>query len=95
MAKVTSKLQVTIPKVIADKFGIKPGAELDWIPAGDAIRVVPASRERPEEDRELRLRLFDEATARQRRREKGAGKRVSAKDRGWKREDLYRRGRAD
>ena len=91
---MTSKLQVTIPKAIADQFGIKPGAELDWIASGDSIRVVPAASQGPAEDRELRLKLFDEATARQRRREKRASKRPAAKDRGWKREDLYRRGRA-
>ena len=35
MAKVTSKLQLTVPKVIADEYGIKPGDQLDWVPAGD------------------------------------------------------------
>ncbi|MFN9367376.1 MAG: AbrB/MazE/SpoVT family DNA-binding domain-containing protein [Planctomycetia bacterium] len=34
MAKVTSKLQVTIPKAIADAYGIRPGASLDWVPPG-------------------------------------------------------------
>ena len=42
MAKVTSKLQLTVPKVIADEYGIKPGDQLDWVPAGDVIRVIPA-----------------------------------------------------
>ena len=41
MAKVTSKLQLTVPKAIADRYGIRPGDELDWVPAGDAIRVIP------------------------------------------------------
>jgi len=91
MSKVTSKLQVTIPKAIADQFGIGPGNEIDWIPAGDGIRVIPTAKKTGAEDTELRLRLFDEATARQRRRE-SAGKRRRPKDRGWKREDLYRRG---
>jgi AbrB family looped-hinge helix DNA binding protein len=94
MSKVTSKLQVTIPKAIADQFGIKPGAELAWIASGDSIRVVPAAAQKAVEDQELRLKLFDEATARQRRREKRDPKRPAAKDRGWNREDLYRRGRA-
>ena len=91
MSKVTSKLQVTIPNAIADQFGIRPGNEIDWIPAGDGIRVVPMSNQPRAEDAELRLRLFDEATARQRQRD-AAGRRVRPKDRGWNREDLYRRG---
>ncbi|TAK00998.1 AbrB/MazE/SpoVT family DNA-binding domain-containing protein [bacterium] len=39
MSKVTSKLQVTIPKAIAEAYDIHPGSELRWVPAGDAIRV--------------------------------------------------------
>jgi AbrB family looped-hinge helix DNA binding protein len=93
MSKVTSKLQVTIPKVIAEQFGIKPGVELDWVPAGDAIRVVLAARESLASDVELRLKSFDEATARQQEREKAGSRRKRASDRGWKREDLYERGR--
>ena len=42
MPKVTSKLQLTVPKKIADQYGIRPGDELEWIPAGDSIRVEPA-----------------------------------------------------
>jgi AbrB family looped-hinge helix DNA binding protein len=93
MAKVTSKLQVTIPKVIADQFGIKPGVELDWVPAGDAIRVVLPAKKSLAADVELRLKSFDEATARQRRREKAGSRRKRALNRGWKREDLYQGGR--
>jgi len=92
---VTSKLQVTIPKRIADQFAIKPGMDLDWIPAGDGIRVVPAGRKDPGADLTFRLKLFDEATARQRARQAGRAKRRRARHRGWTREDLYRRGRAD
>lgn len=94
MAKVTSKLQVTIPKAIADEYGIKPGIELDWIPSGDTIRVVPASSKTEAEVVKRRLMLFDEATARQAQRERAAGKGRTIKDRGWKREDLYLRGRS-
>lgn len=39
MSKVTSKLQLTLPKVVADQYGIRPGDELQWIPAGEGIRV--------------------------------------------------------
>ena len=39
MPKVTTKLQLTVPKTIADQYGIRPGDELEWIPAGESIRV--------------------------------------------------------
>jgi len=93
MAKVTSKLQVTVPKAIADQYGIRPGDDIDWVPAGDAIRVIPVGLPEPPDDRELRLRLFDQATERHRRRTK-AVKARTAGDRGWSREDLYSRGRS-
>ena len=99
MPKVTSKLQLTVPKTIAEHYGIKPGDELQWIPAGETIRVIPSKRRRSERELTLkdRLRIFDEATERQRRREaaRAAIARGVAKDRGWQREDLYTRGRPD
>jgi hypothetical protein len=42
-----------------------------------------------------RLRLFDQATARQRARETKRPAEPPARDRGWTREELYRRGRPD
>ncbi len=90
MAKVTSKLQVTVPKALAERYHIEPGDEIAWEAAGDAIRVVPARRRRA--DAASRLRLFDQATARQRERERGT-RATGAADRGWTREDLYDRGR--
>jgi AbrB family looped-hinge helix DNA binding protein len=93
MSRVTSKLQVTVPKAIAERFGIRPGDEIEWVPTGDSIRVV-LKRSRPKsDDRRLRLRLFDEATERQRRRQAGRVTEKEPKDRGWKREDLYDRAR--
>lgn len=94
MAKVTSKLQVTVPKAIADQYGIRPGDDIEWIPAGDAIRVVPSGRPAQPVDREMRLRLFDAATERQRLRQAGRPERRKPAGRGWQREDLYHRGRA-
>jgi len=94
MAKVTSKLQVTVPKAIAEQYGIRPGDEIDWVPAGDSIRVVPARRKRPQDDLQQRLKLFDAATERQRARQ--SGNLAAARDvesRGWTREELYERGR--
>jgi AbrB family looped-hinge helix DNA binding protein len=91
MGKVTSKLQVTVPKAIADQFHIRPGDDLEWIPTADAIRVVPARSTSPA-DVTARLKLFDQATERQQARQRG--RRTSpAKSRGWTREDLYSRGR--
>lgn len=92
---MTSKLQVTVPKAIADQYGIRPGDEIEWVPAGDAIRVIPPDRRRsPRADLELRVRLFDGATARQRKRQAARrGKPEAGAGRGWTREDLYRRAR--
>lgn len=92
MAKVTAKLQVTVPKALADRYGIAPGDDIDWEPAGDAIRIVP-SRNRTSRDLKQRVRLFDQATVRQQAREKGRSV-TRAKARGWTREDLYDRGRS-
>jgi bifunctional DNA-binding transcriptional regulator/antitoxin component of YhaV-PrlF toxin-antitoxin module len=93
MAKVTSKYQVTLPRRIADAYRIHPGDDIDWVPAGDVIRVIPAGKQAAPQSRELQLRLFDQATERQRQRapERAAGQ---PRNRGWKREDLYLRGRA-
>ena len=94
MAKVTSKYQVTLPKAIANKFQISPGDEIVWVAAGDIIRVIPPGKHLAAvDDRETKLRLFDQATERLRRNSKRRrNKRV--RDRGWRREDLYTRGRA-
>lgn len=94
MAKVTSKLQVTVPKAIAERYRIRPGDEIEWVPAGDTIRVVPPRRQAPAVDLEQRLRLFDAATERQRQRRPRRRKARAALSRGWKREDLYDRARA-
>jgi len=84
---VTSKLQVTIPKAIADEYGIEPGVEVDWLPAGDAIRVVPRSEAVKRTDTERRIELFDRATERQRARH--SGRRPTGESRGWSRDELY------
>jgi AbrB family looped-hinge helix DNA binding protein len=94
MAKVTSKLQVTVPKAIAARYGIRPGDAIEWVPAGDSIRVVPAGRQSRGTDPRWRLKLFDAATERQRRRRVSTLRRRARGGRGWTREDLYDRGRA-
>ena len=98
MSKVTSKLQVTLPKAVAKQLGINPGDQIDWEVAGDALRVIPAGKRRRQKndvDVQARLRLFDQATRRQQKR----GSMIppdllgTAKSgRGWTREDLYSRG---
>ncbi len=94
MAKVTSKLQVTIPKAIADRYGIRPGDDLTWVPAEDAIRVIPPNGQTAQRNVAERLRLFDQATARQRRRQKRLRSLKEPRDRGWTREEVYARRRA-
>ncbi len=90
---MTSKLQLTVPKTIADQYGIRPGDELQWTAAGETIRVTPVGKgsRRPETRTvQERLELFDQATERQRRRQAKIGKAGSRPaERGWKREDLY------
>lgn len=95
MAKVTSKLQVTIPKRLADQYGIVPGDDIEFVPAGDAIRLLPArSLNGGVLSGTERLRLFDDATARQRHRETTMPLPAeSTAERDWKREDLYVRGK--
>ncbi len=97
MAKVTSKLQVTLPKVLANEYGIVPGDEIDFQAAGEFIRIVPPRRcTETQLSQAERLRLFDEATARQRRRQetlKLPAQLTTRRD--WSREDLYRRGESD
>ena len=96
MSKVTSKLQVTVPKALAERYGIRPGDDIRFEGAGEIIRVVPASAGVPREglDVEARLRLFDAATERQRKRDGGRSA-DRASTRGWTREELYERGHAD
>ncbi|MCY3820896.1 MAG: AbrB/MazE/SpoVT family DNA-binding domain-containing protein [Gammaproteobacteria bacterium] len=93
MAKVTSKLQVTVPKALAIQLGIQPGDEVDWAVSGDSFHVTPAKQRRHVLDLDTRLRLFHEATDRQRRREQVAPVKPTGGDRGWSREDLYDRRR--
>jgi bifunctional DNA-binding transcriptional regulator/antitoxin component of YhaV-PrlF toxin-antitoxin module len=92
MSKVTSKLQVTIPKRLAERHRIRPGDEIQWASAGDSIRIEIGSPTRALST-EARLKLFDESVKRQKRRQAGKRYPKNPSDRGWKREDLYERGR--
>jgi AbrB family looped-hinge helix DNA binding protein len=101
MAKVTSKLQVTIPKAIAKQYAITPGDDLLWVAAGEAVHLLPAKRLPKPMDTASRLSLFDAATKRvvaHRRKQtplhREGNDTRSKTDRGWTREDLYQRGRS-
>ena len=97
MSKVTRKLQVTVPKSIAERFNIKPGDSIEWEAAGEIIRVVPRrKRAKSAIAPQGRLQLFDWATKRQREREVTLEPVLLAASaqtgRGWTRSDLYDRG---
>ena len=96
MAKVTSKLQVTVPKAVADRVGIRPGDDIDWIVDETGIRVVCRADRRSLTVAD-RLALFDEATARQQTRNRAWKRRfnraAAGEDRGWTRAEIYTRGR--
>ena len=94
MAKVTSKLQITVPKALASQLGIRPGDDVDWTIGGDSLHVTPSRNRRQVLDLETRLRLFHQATDRQCRRQRDAQVTLADGDRGWSREELYDRGRA-
>jgi bifunctional DNA-binding transcriptional regulator/antitoxin component of YhaV-PrlF toxin-antitoxin module len=99
MAKVTSKLQLTVPKVIADQYGIRAGDELEWIPAGESIRVelvrgrAKAGHELTTEERlalfDANTKWLDELQAEQLEDAKAKGTRITPENRGWTREELY------
>ncbi len=96
MTKVTSKLQVSLPKALADQYGIRPGDDLAWEAAGDIIRVIPPGRNNLDHPSHDRLWLFDQATARQHQRNTTHKSLVNPDDRGWSRDELYgNRGRSD
>ncbi|HYM76529.1 MAG TPA: AbrB/MazE/SpoVT family DNA-binding domain-containing protein [Candidatus Dormibacteraeota bacterium] len=99
MPKVTSKLQLTVPKAIADQYGIRPGDELEWVPAGESIRVkllgrkMRASHELTVDERlalfDANTKWLDELQADELKRAKKKGGRTTRENRGWTREELY------
>jgi len=91
---MTPKLQLTVPEAIAEKYQIRPGDEVEWIEAGEESRVIPAKVLPRMLNAQERLRIFDEATARQRARETESPlETLESITRGWTREEIYSRDR--
>jgi hypothetical protein len=96
MAKVTSKLQLTVTKDISDQYSIRAGDELEWISVGERIRnrlVRRKAKAGHELTAEERVALFDAGMARVDKLQSGQLKanrgKPAPRDRGWTREDLY------
>ena len=83
-----------MPKTIAARYGIRPGDDIESRPAGAVIHIVPPGRQTAVLSPEARLKLYDAATARRRRRQTGRPKLRGGTDRRWRREDRYAPGRA-
>ncbi len=94
MARVTGKFQITLPKRLADSYGIHVGDDVEIVAAGESIAIIPARKLTPLLSPEERLRHFDQATRRQEARQREEQQRGAAADRGWGREELYTRGRS-
>ena len=96
MGKITSKYQLTLPRSVAAQLGVRPGDHIDWLPLAEGARLLPrrsaAAHAAP---LERRVELFDEATSRQRARDRAraAPPLESGADpaaaRGWTRDELY------
>ena len=82
MSKVTSKYQV------------HPGDEIDWVAAGDVIRVNSPEARAVRLETESRLRLFDQASERLRITYIDRPQELPF-DRGWTKEDIYGCGRSN
>ena len=94
---MTRKRHVTIPKEVTNLYHIKPGDEIEWVPAGSEIRVIPAGAPRPGRlDVMDRLAAFDGATRRRdERAPRAAPSRTEEEERrGRTREELHDRGRS-
>jgi AbrB family looped-hinge helix DNA binding protein len=89
MSRITSKLQVTLPKLIATEYGLKPGSEVTFEPAGEVILVRTGAVRPLELPREDRLRILHEMIDRANQVPRPVG--PPATDRGWTREELYDR----
>jgi AbrB family looped-hinge helix DNA binding protein len=92
MAKVTGKLQITLPKAVAERCGIRVGDDLDVRSTGRSIQIERRTPSDADSLRAERLQHFDAATRRQRARQAGRAP-AAGRTRGWTRQELYARGR--
>lgn len=96
MARITSKLQLTLPKRLAEQHGLAPGDEVRFESVAGVIRMVPAGKPPDVLGMDERLRLFDEASRRISLRSRGLPEMTApSSGRGWTRDELYERGTAD
>jgi bifunctional DNA-binding transcriptional regulator/antitoxin component of YhaV-PrlF toxin-antitoxin module len=88
MAKVNSNLELPIPRAIAERYDIRPGDDLEVLPANDSIRVIPARHSESRQSVDTRLSRFREML---KQYDETADQRPAFawEDRGWHREDLY------
>lgn len=88
MSKVTSKLQVTLPKAIAQRHHITAGSEIEFESSGSVIVLRPSAAAARLSTQE-RLRLFDAVS------EWSASRPVQPEPadtrRDWTRDELYDR----
>ncbi|HVA11793.1 MAG TPA: AbrB/MazE/SpoVT family DNA-binding domain-containing protein [Stellaceae bacterium] len=56
MTKMTTKGQVTIPKRVRDRLGLKPGCNIDFDVEGERILLMPATKLTPKQSRFAKLR---------------------------------------
>ena len=95
MAKVTKKLQVTIPRDLAEQCRIQPGDDVQWNASGEELRLTSTRMQRTTLTIEERLALFDASTLRRQKPQSVEPMRIADRrdGRGWTRQDLYTRGR--
>ena len=107
MPKVTSKLQITLPKALATQYGIEPGDEIDFQAMGESIRLTPRKIPgktpektlRPRLSLEERIRIWTEANQVLRAHWDSEGlasqsvpsEHSAPSERGWTRDELYDR----
>jgi AbrB family looped-hinge helix DNA binding protein len=54
--RITSKGQVTIPKAMRDRFGLRPETEVEFIAENNALRLVRAPKSRRGENLTKKMR---------------------------------------
>ena len=91
MAKVTSKLQLTLPKAVADAHSVRPGSEIQFESAVDCIRLV-IGKGRPGLPKDEKIRLLGESRERQKVRNARWQSVKTPHNRGWNREEIYEDG---